>query len=61
VDPATPPDGTATFTGVCGGAEDERGFELALAGTVALLERCTGMPDRAFTAELAGSVFVGPE
>jgi hypothetical protein len=61
LDAATPPDGTATFTGVCGDAEDARGFELALAGTVALIERCTGMPDRAVTATLAGSVVVSPE
>jgi hypothetical protein len=60
-DPATPPDGTATFTGVCGGGEDERGFELALAGTVTLIERCTGMPDRTLEATLAGSVVVTPE
>jgi len=55
------PDGTAHFTGLCGGGEDEAGFGLALAGTVALVERCTGMPDRPLSATLGGSVAVSPE
>jgi len=61
IDSTQAPSGTARFTGLCGDAEDPAGFGLALTGTVALIERCTGVPDRALTATLDGSAAVSPE
>lgn len=57
-DPDDPPSGTATFEGFCDDGTDAAGFALTLDGTIPVTETCAGLPDRALTVTLAGTVSV---
>lgn len=60
-DPEDAPDGTATFSGFCGGGTHEDGFALSLDGTLTVTESCAGLPDRELTVTLGGTVAVTPD